>query len=73
MTKPFWDKKWGRDQRCAITYARLRPGKNKDGLSYCIELECGHRFYRKPLIKWILTNSPNHTCPVCRKPITKLL
>jgi hypothetical protein len=70
MTKPFWDKKWGRDQRCAITYSRLRPGKDKDGVSYCIELECGHRFYRKALFRWIIDS--HYTCPVCRKHITML-
>ena len=71
MCKPFWNEKWGKDKICPITYSRLRPGKSKDGLSYCITLECGHRFYRKALVNWIITSS-NTSCPVCRAPITTI-
>ena len=51
MAKYFWNKKYGRNKLCGITHTRLRPGKNKDGVSYVIILKCGHGFYRKPLNK----------------------
>jgi hypothetical protein len=70
MSIPFWDKKWGRENICPITCTRLRPGKSSDGLPYTIDLECGHRFYRKPLIRWVLQS--NQSCPMCRKNITML-
>ena len=78
MSKPFWDKKWGKDNRCAITCSRLRPGQDKNGLSYTIELECGHRFWRKALVRWCVESSVNinigeHVkCPVCRADINIL-
>ncbi len=64
MTKPFWDKKFGKDAICPITHTRLRPGKNKYGLSHVITIDCNHSFYRKALLEWYRTNE---TCPVCRK------
>ena len=70
MPKPHWDKKWNKEQICPIMCSRLRPGKSSDGLSYTIVLECGHRFYRKALIRWILQSNQN--CPVCRQNICKL-
>jgi hypothetical protein len=78
LDKPFWNKKWGKDQKCAITCSRLRPGKDRNGLSYTIELECGHRFWRKALVQWVITSYANTTehahpsCPVCRQHIKKL-
>ena len=71
INKPFWNNKWGSDQICPITYSRLRPGKDKNGLKYVIELECGHRFWRKALIEWIL-KSKNFSCPCCRQKIIRL-
>jgi hypothetical protein len=65
----WWNKKWGKDNLCALTQSRLRPGKNKIGISHCIKIECGHMFYTKPLIVWLENNS---TCPVCRFQISHL-
>lgn len=66
--KPFWSKKWGKDKICPITQSRLRPGKNKYGIPYIIELGCGHKFYRMALLKWSsIQQVPK--CPVCRKEI----
>ena len=61
-----WRKKWGRDKICGITQARLRPGYNKAGESYTLMLTCGHRYYRKGILKWI---EEENTCPVCRNNI----
>jgi hypothetical protein len=68
MTKPFWDKKWGKSKKCAITRSRLRPGKDKDGKTYVIGLPCSHFFYRKALLAWFDKNIDN-ICPLCRKEI----
>lgn len=70
--KSWWNVKWGKDKFCGITQARLRPGKNKDGIHYCTFLECGHGFYTKALFTWIFKSQTNPTCPMCRKPIYKL-
>jgi hypothetical protein len=59
----YWDKKYGKKSTCPITHSRLRPGKNKDGISYIITIDCNHTFYRKALIEWYKVNK---TCPVCR-------
>jgi len=60
----WWNKKYGREALCAITKTRLRPGKNKKGLSYAIYLPCQHGFCRSALVKWVLQNK--NTCPLCR-------
>lgn len=62
-----WENKWGRDKICPITQTRLRPGKDKNGVSYVITLKCQHRFYRKALNKWWLNSSK--ICPICRADI----
>ncbi len=67
--EPFWNKKWGKDEVCPITQARLRPGRNKDGLPHCIFLPCGHGFYRLALANWTETNL---SCPTCRRDLTKI-
>ena len=64
MTKPFWDKKFGKTSICPITLTRLRPGKNKKGISYTITSSCNHTFYRSAFNEWVKYND---TCPVCRK------
>ena len=69
--EPFWKKKWGKEHICPISYSRLRPGKGKNGLSHVITLECGHRFWRKAVVDWII-QSNNLSCPVCRAKIRKL-
>ncbi len=69
MSKPWYNKKWGTDKICGITLSRLRPGKNKNGVSYCVYLSCGHGFYRKPLRLAILKR--NMFCPLCRKEINQ--
>jgi hypothetical protein len=62
----FWKKKW-HNKVCGITQSRLRPGKNKYGLSYSIFLDCNHGFYRSALTEWIRKcPSENPTCPICR-------
>ena len=63
MGKPFWNKKYGKDAICPISRTRLRPGKNKDGITHIITIKCKHIFYRKAINKWLENNS---TCPVCR-------
>ena len=62
MTK-WWNKKYGKEQLCSITYTRLRPKKS-------IFLKCGHGFCKSALIKWaniIIENVSFSTCPMCRK------
>jgi hypothetical protein len=64
--KPWWSHKYGKDNICGITMARVRPGKNNNGFSYTVTLGCGHSFYRKALTGWLIKcNTP--TCPVCRE------
>ena len=67
----WWDTKWNKNNICGITHARLRPGKNKNGLPYTIRLPCGHGFYINPLLEW-MQKCPKHiaTCPCCRSKIT---
>lgn len=66
MKQPFW-KKFGKDQVCGITHSRLRPGKDKDGNSYVIFLQCKHGFYRKALAMWL---ERSNVCPICRANIS---
>jgi hypothetical protein len=68
--KPYWSKKWGKDKICGITHSRLRPGKNKRGISYTIKLNCNHSFYRSVLLEWVKSfiNKGDPTCPLCRVP-----
>ena len=69
MKKPFWKIKWD-DKICGITKSRLRPGKNTEGLSYTVFLDCTHGFYRSVLLEWIKhCPTDNLTCPICRKHI----
>ena len=66
MPKSFW-KRW-ENRICGITHTRLRPGKNKKGLSYSVFLPCEHGFYRSALNEWIKRcPKDNATCPMCRK------
>lgn len=68
--RPWWEKKW-RDKYCAITLCRLRHGKNKNGISHCIRLKCGHCFYRNAFNDWIKNcEGESITCPSCRSPIS---
>ncbi len=68
MRKLFWSKKWGKEKICNITFSRLRPGKSKSGLPYCITLECSHSFYTNALLECINNcKSDVVTCPVCRR------
>lgn len=69
--KPWWSKKWGKEELCGITLTRLRPGKNSNGIPYVVTLKCGHSFYTSALIKWI-ENSVNNSCPTCRTVIQYL-
>lgn len=71
MRSPKWSERWGKDKICPITQSRLRPGSSRDGIPYTIQLSCNHRFYRKALIHWMLTQK-TATCPLCREPIIKL-
>ena len=62
--EPFWDKKYGKNSICGITLTRLRPGKNKNGISYIVKTKCNHLFYRSALNKWL---ENNNSCPTCRQ------
>lgn len=71
---PWWNKKYGKDSICAITQGRLRPGKNTDGLSYCIFLPCKHGFYRSAILNLIVLNDNEiPKCPLCRKEFDPIL
>ena len=66
--RSWWDKKYGKDRICAITRTRLRPGKNKDGMSRTVFLPCKHGFKRYALIQMIAANETDFlSCPLCRK------
>ena len=73
MVKSYWKSKWEK-QLCGITKTRLRPGKNKNGLSYVIFLHCNHGFYRSVLKEWI-KHCPTMftTCPTCRRVFENIL
>lgn len=67
IRKHWWEKKWGKDKLCGITHTRLRPGKNRNGISYTVTLKCNHSFYSKALIEWCKhCTSEEPTCPSCR-------
>ena len=61
----WWNKKYGKTKICGITMSRLRAGKDKQGLSYCVFLPCEHGFYRKAIAEWV--SQDKNTCPMCRK------
>ena len=63
--KLAWSKKWGKESICPITQSRMRPGKDKNGTSYVIQISCGHRFYRKALIAWYMGSFYEPRCPLC--------
>ena len=66
MGKYFWNKMYGKDKICGITHSKIRAGKDANNNPYCINLKCGHSFYRKPLMEWLIKNP---TCPMCRSNI----
>lgn len=72
MKRSWWNTKYGKESICAITKTRLRPGKNKYGLSYSVFLPCKHGFYRSALIGWVYTCRYDPTCPLCRNPFDPL-
>lgn len=62
----WWEIKYGKNSRCAITHTRLRPGKNWRGESHAVFLKCGHGFCRSALTYWMRLNN---SCPLCRQKI----
>lgn len=71
---PWWNKKYGKHSICAITQSRLRPGKNSDGLSYCIFLPCKHGFYRSAITNLVISTSQEILkCPLCRHEFDPIL
>jgi hypothetical protein len=64
--RPWWEKKW-KDKVCPITQTRIRPGKNKKGISYTTVLSCSHAFSTSAIESWAVRRT---TCPMCRKPFT---
>jgi len=70
LKKPWWNKKWGKDQICSISHTRLRPGKDKNGIQKTTILNCKHRFRTDSLFIWYNTNNfinNNYiSCPICR-------
>lgn len=67
--RKWWATKYGKDSICAITKARLRPGKNKKGEPHCVFLSCKHGFYSSALYSWVISQTVP-TCPLCRREIT---
>lgn len=67
MSKPWWSKKWGSNSICGITYSRLRPGKNKNGVHHTSRLKCSHSFCTNLLLEWIKKCPGEPTCPMCRE------
>jgi len=67
MSKPWWSKKWGSNSICGITYSRLRPGKNKNGVYHTSRLKCSHSFCTNLLLEWIKKCPGEPTCPMCRQ------
>lgn len=68
----WWNKKFGKDAICGITHLRLRQGKNKNGISKCVYLKCGHGFFRSALTKWVNHVFFTPTCPMCRQEFNPL-
>jgi hypothetical protein len=67
--KPWYIKKWDKDNICGITQCRLRPGKDIYGKTYVITLPvCKHRFYRTAIFNLCVFNFPKIKipCPICR-------
>lgn len=69
-TVAWWDSKWNKDNICGISQIRLRPGANKNGIPYTIQLPCKHRFYTNCLLNWMRVNPAKVTCPYCRQLFT---
>ena len=69
-TSSWWDSKWNKDNICGISHTRLRPGTNKNGIPYTIQLPCKHRFYTNCLLHWMRINPHKATCPCCRQSFT---
>jgi len=64
----WWNKRFGKVALCPISQCRLRPGKNKYGLSYTVKLKCKHSFYRSALFTWVLNSLVQPPlCPLCRR------
>lgn len=61
----WWTKKWGKEHICSISYKKLRPGKNKNGIKYTTTLPCKHRFNTNSLLEWMKVSN-NYSCPICR-------
>lgn len=70
IKQPWWNKKWGGNNKCGITMGRLRSGNNKDGIPHVISLECGHRFYFKAVVTWL---KEKNSCPMCRHTVKHII
>lgn len=72
IEQAWWYKKWNKERICGITHGRLRPGRNKNGVPYAIELPCGHSFYTNALLEWMSVSGDMlySPCPCCRKDFT---
>jgi hypothetical protein len=63
----WWNNKYGKEAICGITHTRLRQGKNVNNLSYVVNLNCNHSFYRTALYEWSIKFPDSlPTCPICR-------
>jgi len=70
----WWDKRYGKNAICPIYRIRLRPGCDKNGLSYTVKLPCKHSFYRSALINLVLFQTDyTPCCPLCRKDFDPLI
>ena len=74
----WWYKKYGKDSICAITKTRLRPGRDRYGLTYALFLPCKHGFSRTALVNWVFSIVENGyddtvTCPLCRRQFDPVL
>lgn len=66
----WWNSKYGKNKVCGITFSRLRPGKSRDGMKYCLFLPCNHGFFRSAIAEWVhkfCLEGRIPTCPMCRQ------
>ena len=66
----FWNKKWGKEELCPITYTRLKCGYNKHGYPNTCVLNCKHRYNFVGICKWLAKG--NLLCPLCKTSVESI-